>query len=126
MFKRNFGSCVRSVKHHQLLLIRRRPTSHDYQVLCPCFSSPKESDDGHDSGWPNDENESPTQGVYRFDKTLYEAVCTTPVSGEIPTELLYRLPESAVYFETPEMKWNGETVYGVFATVSDDAWRHEI
>jgi hypothetical protein len=42
----------------------------------------------------------PTQGIYRFDPTLYEAIITTPVEGEIPAALLQRLPEWCVYVET--------------------------
>jgi hypothetical protein len=43
------------------------------------------------------------QGIYRFDPALYAALAGTPVSGEIPGELLRRLPEWCVYVETPDM-----------------------
>lgn len=44
-----------------------------------------------------------TQGVYRFDDDLYRALLETPVSGDISAEVLTRLPEWAVYIETPGM-----------------------
>lgn len=34
-----------------------------------------------------------TQGVYRFDQTIFEALWETPISGDIPGEVLYHLPE---------------------------------
>jgi len=34
-----------------------------------------------------------TQGIYRFDPAVAEAVAGTPLSGELPAQLLYRLPE---------------------------------
>lgn len=43
----------------------------------------------------------PTQGIYRFDRDLFEALARTPVSGELPCELLHRLPAWAVYVEAP-------------------------
>ena len=33
-----------------------------------------------------------TQGVYRFDSTLYEALLATPITDEIPVDVLHRLP----------------------------------
>jgi hypothetical protein len=38
-----------------------------------------------------------TQGIYRFDETIFAAVWETPVTGELPTELLYHLPEWCCY-----------------------------
>ena len=53
----------------------------------------------------------PTQGIYRFDADLLEAVWQTPLAspstssstsaGKLPTELLYHLPEWCPYIETP-------------------------
>jgi hypothetical protein len=45
-----------------------------------------------------------TQGAYRFDPTLYKALLETPLTGNIPSEILTRLPEWAVYIETPDIK----------------------
>lgn len=38
-----------------------------------------------------------TQGIYRFDPTIFDAVWDTPLTGELPTALLYRLPEWCCY-----------------------------
>jgi hypothetical protein len=37
------------------------------------------------------------RGVYRFDPTVAEALAATPLDGELPTDLLYRLPGWSVY-----------------------------
>lgn len=67
-----------------------------------------------------------TQGVYRFDPTLYEAVSSTPLIGDLPAEILYRLPEWCVYIETPGML--DAQLCGVFAHLEWDAntGRHEL
>jgi hypothetical protein len=38
-----------------------------------------------------------TQGIYQFDPTVLAAVWETPLEGELPTSLLYRLPEWCCY-----------------------------
>lgn len=43
-----------------------------------------------------------TQGIYRFDETLFWEVWRTPVAGALPGELLQRLPEWCVYVPFPE------------------------
>lgn len=43
-----------------------------------------------------------TQGVYHFNPTVLDAVWSTPVAGEIPTEVLSHLPEWCVYVLTPD------------------------
>lgn len=59
-----------------------------------------------------------TQGIYRFDPDVFDAVWETPITGEIPVEALIRLPEWAVYVETPgrEMR-RGERLHGFYAWV---------
>lgn len=48
------------------------------------------------------------QGVYRFDPDVLSAVWDTPVTGDIPSEVLFRLPEWAVYIEAPPTsRWRG-------------------
>ncbi|HZT90319.1 MAG TPA: hypothetical protein VFA12_20430 [Stellaceae bacterium] len=44
-----------------------------------------------------------TQGIYRIDPTLYEALIATPIAGDIPADVLLYLPEWCVYIETPGM-----------------------
>lgn len=41
-----------------------------------------------------------TQGVYRYDPDLLDALWTTPIE-QVPIEMLYRVPEWCVYLETP-------------------------
>jgi hypothetical protein len=42
-----------------------------------------------------------TQGIYRFDPEVYQPILDTPVTGDIPCEILFRLPEWCIYVETP-------------------------
>ncbi len=44
-----------------------------------------------------------TQGIYRWHPEILSAVWTTPLDGEIPVEVLYRLPEWCAYLETPSV-----------------------
>jgi len=61
-----------------------------------------------------------TQGIYRFSTPLYERVIETPIAGDIPHEILYRLPEWCVYVETPGMQWKDTPLHGVFAHLEFD------
>jgi hypothetical protein len=69
-----------------------------------------------------------TQGIYRFDPALYEAIIATPVDGDLPCDVLYRLPEWCAYIETQEMSWADSQLYGVFVHLEWDAntERHEL
>lgn len=51
-----------------------------------------------------------TQGIYRFDPTVYHELVDSPLDGEIPTTLLSRLPEWCIYLETPGLKLFENTV----------------
>lgn len=57
-----------------------------------------------------------TKGVYRFDPDIYDALWDTPITGDLPSELLLRLPEWCVYIETP-----GQKTAGFFAHLEHDA-----
>ena len=46
-----------------------------------------------------------TQGIYRFDPTTFDALWKTPVTGDIPTEVLFYLPEWCAYIPTPDQTW---------------------
>lgn len=50
-----------------------------------------------------------TQGVYRFDSDLFQALWDTPLDGKLPVGVLYKLPEWCVYIETPP----GQAVEGL-------------
>lgn len=64
-----------------------------------------------------------TRGVYRFDPTLLEALSETPL-GQIPTEVLRRLPEHAPYVDLSSRDWpgyessQGNSLRGAWITVS--------
>jgi hypothetical protein len=56
-----------------------------------------------------------TQGIYRFDPDLAAAVADTPLSGDLPAETLFHLPEWCVYVETPGRRWAGRDLHGFWA-----------
>ena len=62
-----------------------------------------------------------TQGIYTFDRTVLESLWDTPVSGDLPVELLHRLPEWCCYvsFSPPH-----DHLDGVF--ISLDIVDHEM
>lgn len=43
----------------------------------------------------------PTKGIYRFHPELYESLIETDLEGDVPADVLLRLPSWAVYIETP-------------------------
>jgi hypothetical protein len=43
----------------------------------------------------------PSKGIYRFHQELYEALIQSDLEGEIPSNLLLRMPSWAVFIETP-------------------------
>lgn len=61
-----------------------------------------------------------TQGIYRFDPTVFEALWETPVMGDLPSEVLFHLPEWCVYIPTPDRSWQGDTLHGFFAHLEYD------
>jgi len=48
-----------------------------------------------------------TQGIYRFDETLFDELTKTPFTGDMPSELLFRLPEWCVYIVLERGGMNG-------------------
>lgn len=61
-----------------------------------------------------------SQGVYRFDADLYNSLITQPLDGNIPCEILKRLPEWCVYIETIGMNFEGDPVTGFWAHLEKD------
>ncbi|WP_295430181.1 hypothetical protein [uncultured Thiodictyon sp.] len=47
-----------------------------------------------------------------FDPTVAAAVAGTPLAGDLPNDLRYRLPEWCVSIETPGRTWEGRTLHG--------------
>lgn len=61
-----------------------------------------------------------TQGIYRVHPTLLAELLATPISGDLPTETLLRLPEWCVYIETPGHVLWGEPLHGYWAHLEHD------
>lgn len=57
-----------------------------------------------------------TQGIYRIHPTLLEELLQTPITADIPVDVLLRLPEWCVYVELP-----GPEFVGFFAYLEQDA-----
>lgn len=62
-----------------------------------------------------------SQGIYRVDSDLLNALTDTTVKGELPSEVLYRLPEWCLYFETPGQQWLDDKLYGFWVHLEWDA-----
>jgi hypothetical protein len=63
-----------------------------------------------------------TQGIYRFEEALYPHLISTQGAGEIPVDILCRLPEWCVYLETPGLeipRHDGATlpIHGAWAQI---------
>lgn len=56
-----------------------------------------------------------SQGVYQIDSSVYQELIDTPLTGDIPCDVLYRLPQWCVYLETPTIQFDGFPLHGVFA-----------
>lgn len=69
-----------------------------------------------------------TQGIYRFDQTLYDEIKSTPITGDLPCSVLYHLPEWCTYIETPGLQFGHTALYGLFAHLEYDVndGRHEL
>jgi hypothetical protein len=61
-----------------------------------------------------------TQGIYWFDETLFKSIIETQ-PGEIPTEVLFRMPQWGVFIPTPGLKLVGkdELLLGFWAALDD-------
>lgn len=64
-----------------------------------------------------------TKGVYRFDPDLFDAVWSTPITKELPGEVLRHLPEWCVYIPTPGKRYEDADLHGFFAYLDHDALR---
>lgn len=61
-----------------------------------------------------------TQGVYRFDPDVYREVIDTPLTGDLPHEIFFNLPEWCVYVETPGLSFLDISLNGFFAYLEYD------
>lgn len=62
-----------------------------------------------------------TQGMYRFDPTIYTSLVTTSLNAKLPAEVLYYLPERGIYVETPGLGDKRDVCHGCFASLE---WSH--
>ncbi len=71
-----------------------------------------------------------TQGIYRFDPTIYDALIGTPLTGNIPSSALQRMPEWCMYLETPGLVlFTNIKIHGCWIMneyVADDSGKSEI
>lgn len=68
-----------------------------------------------------------TQGIYRFDSEIYQSVISTNNSGDLPVDILKRLPEWSVYVETPDLTCEFEEIkplLGFWATFGASDYRN--
>ena len=56
-----------------------------------------------------------SKGVYRFASEIYQALIRQPLSGNLPQECLYHMPEWAVYIETPGLSYERRPMEGFIA-----------
>lgn len=61
-----------------------------------------------------------TQGIYRWDPSLYPAVVETDIRGPLPREVLLHLPEWCPYIETPGMDFLGVPSPGFWVHMEHD------
>ncbi|MHC1699345.1 MAG: AcrVA2 family anti-CRISPR protein [Geobacteraceae bacterium] len=61
-----------------------------------------------------------TQGVYRFDSDFYAEISETDLNGNIPVDVLFRLPEWCIYVETPGRDLLGRALHGFYAHLEND------
>ena len=66
-------------------IITERGTTFDHPLLCMKLTGL--------AAWRM------SQGIYRVDPTLYKALAETALDGDIPVDVLLRMPEWAVYIE---------------------------
>jgi hypothetical protein len=60
----------------------------------------------------------PTQGIYKFHPEVFSALWDTPLDGDIPVDLLYRLPEWCCYIDCYMKPHRDYTLAGFFVFLS--------
>ena len=55
-----------------------------------------------------------TQGIYRVDQTLLNALIETPLDDDVPIDILTRMPEWCIYLELPDIPTQGGAARGVW------------
>lgn len=63
-----------------------------------------------------------SQGIYRFDPDVYEAIIQTGMEREMPSDVFLRLPEWCVYIESPGLKVANSSAIGFWARLEADTY----
>ena len=67
-----------------------------------------------------------SKGIYRFAPEIYEALVTQPLTGNLPNECLYHLPEWAVYIETPGLSYERHPMDGFIAHLDYNLYSRDV
>lgn len=67
-----------------------------------------------------------SKGVYRFAPEVYDALVNQPLSGDLPCDCLYRLPEWAVYIEAPGLMFERVPLEGFIAHLDYNLFSRDI
>ncbi len=67
-----------------------------------------------------------SKGVYRFAPEIYQALVSQPISGDLPMDCLYHLPEWAVYIETPGLSYERHPMRGFIAHLDYNLFSHGV
>ena len=67
-----------------------------------------------------------SKGVYRFAPELYDALIHQPLTGDLPQECLFRLPEWAVYVETPGLSYERIPMEGFIAHLDYNLFSRDV
>lgn len=62
-----------------------------------------------------------TQGIYRFAPNFMKELCSSPLTGTVPVELFFRLPQWSIYVETPGLTYESQALHGFWAQVLERA-----
>jgi hypothetical protein len=57
-----------------------------------------------------------SKGVYRLDNDIFKSIISTKINGNIPMDVLLRLPEYCIFFDTKGFDWGDKRIiHGFFA-----------
>lgn len=62
-----------------------------------------------------------TQGVFRFDSDVFKSLWNTSITGDLPADVLLRLPQWSIYVETPDQLFGADLMYGFWCHLEWDA-----
>lgn len=67
-----------------------------------------------------------SKGIYRFAPEIYQALVSQPITGDLPMDCLYRLPEWAVYIESPGLSYERHPMKGFIAHLDYNMFSHNV